>query len=387
MRVVHLTWEFPPSSAGGVAAHVDGLAHGLCRAGHEVVVVTRRIPGTATDTTTPGGVRVLRADVDLPWLPDHLIARTTSANHALAAAVAPLAADGWLPEVIHAHDWEAAWAAGVVAAWSQAPLVTTFHGTERGRHGGHLPPGQPADINAIEWWQATRSVRVIATTRLMVRGVVDGFELDPDMVHRVPAGIDPTWWRQPSPGEPVGVPRSGRVFTWGRVQYEKGFQVLARAISLLRGRLIGLECTIAGRGSYLPELQSQIDIAGVGDVIDVPGFLGEDELRAALHDAGVVVIPSLYEPFGLVALEALAGGAPLIVANTGGLAELVAGTGAALLFEPGNADQLADCIETVLTDQRLAAEMSVRGAELLEASYSWDAIAARTQNVYERARG
>ena len=84
---------------------------------------------------------------------------------------------------------------------------------------------------------------------------------------------------------------------------------------------------IVGRGTYLPELQSQIDIAGVGNLIEVPGYLPDDDLRAVIHRAGCVVIPSLYEPFGVVALEALAGGAPLIVADTGGLAELVGGTG------------------------------------------------------------
>ena len=113
---------------------------------------------------------------------------------------------------------------------------------------------------------------------------------------------------------------------------------------------------IVGRGTYLPELQSQIDIAGVGNLIEVPGYLPDDDLRAAIHRAGCVVIPSLYEPFGVVALEALAGGAPLIVADTGGLAELVGGTGSALLFEPGNADELANCIERVLTDDDLADE-------------------------------
>ena len=134
---------------------------------------------------------------------------------------------------------------------------------------------------------------------------------------------------------------------------------------------------IAGRGSYLPELQSQIDIAGVGDIVELPGFVSDNELRAAIHRAGCVVIPSLYEPFGVVALEALAGGAPLIVADTGGLAELVGGTGSALLFEPGNADELADCIERVLTDARSRRRAGSYGAnELLEASYSWDAIAA-----------
>jgi glycogen(starch) synthase len=147
----------------------------------------------------------------------------------------------------------------------------------------------------------------------------------------------------------------------------------------------GLECMIAGRGSYLPELQSQIDIAGVGDLVELPGFLSDNELREAIHHAGCVVIPSPYEPFGVVALEALAGGAPLIVANTGGLGELVGGTGSAMLFEPGNAADLADCIEQVLTDDALADGLVARGKELLQASYSWDAIASRTLGVYAEA--
>jgi glycogen(starch) synthase len=374
-----LSWEFPPEPAGGTASHIDGLARAMVRAGHEVVLITRRTPSTP-DETDAGGVRVLRADVDLPWIPDNTLARTSSANHAFVAQLARL--DGWQPEIVHAHNWGAAWAGHVTSTLFGVPLVTTLHGTERGRNGGHLPSGQSTDINAVEWWLALRSTRVITSTKLMVREIVDSFELDPDVVHRIPNGVDPAWWAATGPEEPPARTRSGRVLAWGRVRYEKGFQVLARAIGVLRYRVIGLECTIAGRGSYLPELQSQIDIAGVGDIVDLPGYLSDDELRAAVHDAGCVVIPSLYEPFGVVALEALAGGAPLIVANTGGLAELVGGTGSALLFEPGNADELANCIEQVLTDHHTADELVRRGRELLEASYSWDAIAARTVAVY-----
>ncbi|MFW2334280.1 glycosyltransferase family 4 protein [Ilumatobacter sp.] len=379
MRVLILSWEFPPSAAGGTAAHVDGLAHALARLGHEVVVLTRRVPGGEPDATL-GGVRVLRADIELPWLPDNQVASTASANHALVAAFA--ATNGWRPDVIHAHDWSVAWAADVIGTATAAPIVTTFHGTERGRHGGHLKPGASTDINSIEWWQAYRSRRMTAATKLMVREIVDGFEVDPSHVTRIPSGIDPGWWRAPGPDESVLTGRSGLVLAWGRVQYEKGFQVLARAVGSLRYRIGGLECTIAGRGSYLPELQSQVDVAGVGDIVELPGFVSDNELRAATHRAGCIVIPSLYEPFGIVALEALASGAPLVVADTGGLAELVGGTGSALLFEPGNAEHLADCIEQVLTDQELADELVERGHELLEATYSWEAIAARTLNVY-----
>ncbi len=376
-----VTWEYPPSSVGGTAAHVDGLAHALGELGHEIVVVTRRIPGTDGESTT-AGVRELRADVELPWLPDHVVASAASGSHAFVAKLAALG--DWRPDVVHAHDWQVAWAAEVAARLFDCPLVTTFHGTERGRHGGHLAPGVAEDINSVEWWQASRSTRMIASTKLLVRDIVEGFEVDPDHVRRIPGGIDPAWWQSIGPDEVPGA-RGGMVLAWGRVQYEKGFQVLARAMASLRYRVAGVECTIAGRGSYLPELQSQIDLAQVGDMTHLPGFVSDHDLRAAVHRAGCVVIPSLYEPFGIVALEALAGGAPLVVADTGGLAELVGGTGSALLFEPGNADDLADCIERVLTDREVADELVRRGRELLEASYSWSAIAARTVAVYHEA--
>ena len=377
-----LSWEFPPSAAGGTAAHVDGLAHALDRLGHDVVVVTRRVAGT-DPTSVIGGVRIVRADTDLPWLPDNRVAATASANHAFVGAFTTLG--DWQPDVVHAHDWAVAWAADVISRWSGAPIVTTFHGTERGRHGGHLKPGDSTDINSVEWWQAYRSRRITAATKLMVREIVDGFEVDPSHVTRIPGGIDPAWWRAAGPDEVETAGRSGLVLAWGRIQYEKGFQVLARAVGSLRYRIGGLECMIAGRGSYLPELQSQVDMAGVGDILELPGFVSDNQLRAATHQAGCIVIPSLYEPFGVVALEALASGAPLIVADTGGLAELVGGTGSALLFEPGNAEQLADCIERVLTDQSLADGLVERGRELLEATYSWQAIATRTLNVYTDA--
>ena len=161
--------------------------------------------------------------------------------------------------------------------------------------------------------------------------------------------------------------------------------MLVRAIAELRQRLPEVRCVIAGRGSYLPELQSQIDVEGVADVVDLAGFVPDDDLRRILQRAGCVIIPSLYEPFGIVALEGMAAGAPTIVARTGGLAEIVEGTGAGLLFEPGNHHDLAARIESVLRDPTLAGSMSATAAELIAATYTWDAIATTTIGVYDHA--
>jgi glycogen(starch) synthase len=392
-----VVWEFPPEVASGVASHTDGLAHAMAAAGHDVVVFTRSHPSVSDDVEI-AGVRVLRAEIALPWIPEEdLIAKTASANHHLVGLAASLGE--WRPDVVHCHDWQTAWAGDVLSRLFDVALVATFHGTERTRHGGHLPPGRPSDVHTIEWWLAFRAQRIITTTHLLAREIASGFELDPDRIDVIANGIEPLWWR--SAGAPdgdrddhddhgvdagvdAGVDSEypSYVLTWGRVQYEKGFQVLVRAISTIRSTVPGLGCIIAGRGSFLPELQSQIDLEGVSDLISLPGFLTDTELRSAIHRASCVVIPSLYEPFGVVALEAMAAGAPLIVAETGGLAELVSGTGAALMFEPGNAEQLAEAITQVVTEPEIAAELRRRSTEVVDATYSWNAIATRSVEIY-----
>jgi glycogen(starch) synthase len=378
-----LSWEYPPLVVGGISAHVEGLAHAMARAGHEVVVLSLHHPA-APDDATVDGVRVLRARTDLPWIPEQdLVARMASANHQLVQLTARLGT--WRPDVVHAHDWLVAWAGDTLKTLWGVPLVATIHATERGRHGGHVPPGPPAAINAAEWWLTYQAREVICCSRFMAREVLEGFELPMEKLHLVPNGVDPTLWAPPAVAK--AAPREPLVLSWGRVQYEKGFQVLAGAMALLRHKVPGIRCIIAGRGSYLPELQMQIDVEGVSDLVHLAGFVPDDELRTLLHRAGCVVIPSLYEPFGIVALEAMAAGAPTIVARTGGLAEIVEGTGAGLLFEPGSRDQLAALIEQVLSEPAVAAGLAARATTLLRERYSWDAIAASTIEVYERATG
>ena len=380
-----LSWEFPPRSTGGIAAHVEGLGSALARAGHDVVILTVADRPAELEAKPPDRVRVLRTLVDLPWLPpSEAVTRTASANHAVTKLGSRLVGDldGWEPDIVHGHDWQLGWAADSLAARYDVPFVLTMHGTERVRHGGQLPLGHPTDINSIEWWLAFQADRLIAPTRFVVEQLITGFELADDHVTHIPNGIDPGHWRPANGFGSPPAPRPPLVVSWGRVQYEKGFQVLARAMHELRGRVPGVESVIAGRGSYLPELQTQVDVEGVSDIVGLPGYLDDTDLRRLVHRAGCVVIPSLYEPFGIVALEALAAGAPLIVARTGGLAELVADTDAGVTFEPGNPDDLADAIEQVLTNSELATLLVANARDLVERRYAWPAIARRTSELY-----
>jgi glycogen synthase len=383
-----LSWDFPPRATGGIAAQVSGLSAALAAAGHDVVVLTVADRPAELAAVAPANVRVLRAQTDLPWLPPvEVVTRIASANHSVTRLGVRLTGelDGWEPDVVHGHDWQLGWAADTLANRYGVPFVLTMHGTERVRHGGQLPLGHPTDINSIEWWLAFQAHRLIAPTKFIVEQLITGFELDAEHVVHIPNGIDPALWRPVGASVALEREREPLVVSWGRVQYEKGFQVLARAMHALRGRVPEVHSVIAGRGSYLPELQTQVDVEGVSDLITLTGFVPDAELRRLLHRAGCVVIPSLYEPFGIVALEALAAGAPLIVARTGGLAELVVGTHAGVTFEPGNPDDLADAIEQVLTNDELATILVANARDLVERRYAWGAIARATADAYGAA--
>lgn len=378
MRVLLVSWEYPPHVVSGVSTHVRGLAQALAASGHDVAVFTTSSPDVP-DESDDHGVRVRRAAIGLPWIDDtDVVASTASANHHLVTLLGDLDhLDGWRPDVVHGHDWTTGWAAHTIARVTRSPLVMTMHGTEHSRHSGHVPPGEPSNVHAVENWLAWVADLVVCNSRFMRNDVIDAFEIDPARVRLIPSGIDADSW-----AAPPDTIRQPLVMAWGRVLYEKGFQVIAQAMGRLRGQVTDLSAVIAGRGPYLAELQSQIDVEGVNDLVQLAGFVPDAELRATLHRAGCVVIPSLYEPFGVVALEALAAGAPVIAADTGGLHEILADTGAALLFEPGNDAQLADAIARVLTDPSLATALTTRASDLVRDTFSWDAVAARTVDTY-----
>jgi glycogen(starch) synthase len=380
MRIAMVSWEFPPLVVGGLAAHVDGLSRALVRAGHEVVVFTLH-HADAPDDSVIDGVRVVRARVDLPWLPDdNFLAQMASANHKLVQLATGL--DGWRPDLVHAHDWLVAWAGDDLQALWGVPLVATIHATEKGRNQGVVPPGQPSGIHAVEWWLTFQAATVIACSRYMGDEVVNGFDLPPAKVHVVPNGVDAALWAAP-PGTPPRGRDGNLVVSWGRVQYEKGFQTLVSALPALRHRVPHVHAVIAGRGSHLGELEALSRRLGVDDIVRFAGFVPDEELRRLLHVCSCAVIPSLYEPFGIVALEALAAGAPLVAAASGGMAEVLDGTGAGLLYPPGDVDALAAALLRMLGDESVAAASQEAGRHLVTEAYSWDAVAAATVPVYE----
>jgi glycogen(starch) synthase len=389
--VLMLSWEFPPLVVGGLGRHVEALAQELAAAGHEVQVVTRGEKDELVDEVI-AGVRVRRAAADpiaIDFTTESLLAWSQAAEHALIRAALPLLRGG-VPDVVHAHDWLVAQSATTLAQASGAPLIATMHATEAGRNQGWLPKPLNLAIHSVERWLAQSADAVITCSQTMRAEVSRLFELNATHVHVVPNGIDAPRWRVPVQARAATRARHGGdpliVFA-GRLVHEKGVQTLLDALRRLRAAHPGLRLAVAGTGTFEDALHDRARTLRIARAVDWLGFVEDEELAPLLAAADVVVVPSLYEPFGIVALEAAAARAPVVVAETGGLVDLVTDRIAIASFPPGDADALVQAIGAVLAnpgDTRAAVERATR---VLKRDYTWQAVARHTADIYRRAAG
>ncbi len=392
MKVLMLSWEYPPVVVGGLGRHVHALARHLVAQGHEVVVLCRHSAGTdavthpTTDTVTEG-VRVIMVAED----PTHvrfekdLVAWTLAMGHGLVRAGLALFRS-WRPDVVHAHDWLVTHPAVALAEAASVPLVATIHATEAGRHAGWLSQPLNQQVHSVEWWLANRADALITCSAAMRAEVAHLFEVSQDIavIHN---GIEPGGWRV----SPAAV-RSARsqygsplVVYFGRLEYEKGVQDLLATIPRLRRRHPGLRLVVAGQGVQAAALVEQARKLRIRRAVDFVGHLPDRSLVACLAAADVVVLPSRYEPFGIVALEAAAAGAPLVASTAGGLAELVVDGETGLSITPGDVAGIADAVTEVLTDPTAAARRARAAKARLAAEFNWEGIASATAAVYQSA--
>jgi glycogen(starch) synthase len=385
MRVMVLSWEYPPVVVGGLGRHVHALCEAMAAAGHEVTVVSRHRAGAAYDEVVRG-VRVVRVPEDPPLFDfeQSLLSWTMAFNHALTRAALAVA-DQIAPEVVHAHDWLVAHAATTLKHHLGVPLVATVHATEAGRHQGWLPGALNRSIHTVEWWLTYEARRVITCSEYMRWEVTRLFDLPPDKVTPIPNGVDPA---------PVDHAAAAAVraeygdapllLFAGRLVYEKGLHDVLRALPRLRRRHPGLRLLVAGEGPQADDLRAQAKALRLGRAVEWLGFVEPARLAALTAAADCALVPSIYEPFGMVALEAAAAGTPLVVADTGGLREFVRHDATGLRFAAGDVGGLADAVSLVLRDEVLARRLARAGRAAL-AGYAWAAIAVRTVAEYGRA--
>jgi glycogen(starch) synthase len=401
MRVLMLSWEYPPVVIGGLGRHVHALATRLADQGHDVVVLCRQESGTDATThpstdTVAEHVRVVRVAEDPPHLAFErdLVAWTLAMGHAMVRAAHALLRS-WRPDVVHAHDWLVTHPAIAVADLLGVPLVATMHATEAGRHSGWLSQPLNQQIHSVEWWLANRADALVTCSSAMRTEAAQLFELDAQTIAVIHNGIETQSWRISTDiGTDIGTAFRRRhtpdgtplLLFFGRLEWEKGVQDLIAALPRIRARHPGTRLVVAGKGRQEPELVATARKHRVRRAVDLVGHLTDRELRAALAAADAVVLPSRYEPFGIVALEAAAAGAPLVASTAGGLGEVVVDGRTGVSFPPGDIAAITNAVDTVLRDPAAARSRANAAQERLAVDFDWGRIAQATAGVYASAQ-
>lgn len=383
MRLLILTWEYPPIVEGGLARHVCKLAEALARRGNEVHVLTRG-DRALPESAVQNGVNVHRVpEPSRPRDLDEFVAWIEHMNDDMLAAGRALEAELSF-DIVHGHDWLVARAGKALAKDIGAPWVVTVHATEHGRHQGWVENYPQSHIHGVERWMTHDATRVIACSHYMQEHCSEIFEIDADRIDVIPNGIDPTDLR-PLPELDAyrarfAEPDERLIILAGRLVYEKGFQLALEALPAVIRDLGKVRFVVAGSGTHEHELKAQATELGLDEHGTFMGWVDDRELHSLYAVADLCIIPSIYEPFGLVALEAMASGCVCIVADTGGLREIVPET-AGLRFTARDPEALRLAVERALTDSALRAELVDEAREHVR-RFDWDEIADHTLALY-----
>jgi glycosyltransferase involved in cell wall biosynthesis len=385
MKVLVLTWEFPPRVVGGISRHVAELYPELVKLGHRIHLITMEF-GHAPDYEQVDGVFVHRVAV-APG--DNFFHWIGNMNVSMGEHGGKLLAEEGPFDLIHAHDWLVAEAAIALKSHFKIPLVATIHATEFGRSNG-IHTAEQAYINAQEWQLAYNAWRVIVCTDYMRREVERALAVPWGKIDVVYNGIraekkhhqgdfDFQQFRRNYAGDSEKI-----VYYVGRLTYEKGVAVLVNAAPRVIAEMAGqVKFVIIGSGGSAA-LKERVGQLGIWDKFYFTGFMSDQDLDKFQTIADCAVFPSLYEPFGIVALESFAARVPVVVSDTGGLPEVVRHTKTGVVTWTNNADSLAWGILEVLKNPGYAQWLVDNAYGDLERRFDWAKLAHQTEAVYGR---
>ncbi|HLO02468.1 MAG TPA: 1,4-alpha-glucan branching protein domain-containing protein [Symbiobacteriaceae bacterium] len=370
LHILMLSWEFPPNNVGGLGRHVHDLGKALVGLGHRVSVLTACMPGERPDEERIAGMRVRR--IARPPETDSFLAWVYQLNRSLQQEALAWANQAGPFDLVHAHDWLAGQAGmGLKAAW-RVPLVATIHALEQGRNGS-INSDLQAAIHEEEIRLAQTTDQVITVSEAMGKAVAWYSGRIPTVIYN---GID-------LPGTVVAAEASPDPYFFfiGRLVPEKGVQVAIEALSHLPPTV---RLLVAGKGPMEAELKEQATRLGLAARVQFLGRVTDVDRDRYLAGAVAGLVPSLYEPFGIVALEVMAAGVPVIVSETGGLREIVTHDQNGLRVYPGDPHSLAIQMKRLLTDGALKRRLVAAANRDLTERFGWSQIAAQTIQVYKR---
>lgn len=386
MKILMLTWEYPPRVVGGISRVVYDLSHRLIKDGHEVTVVTYR-DGEVPYYEDDKGVKVYRVD-NYMIQPNNFIDWILQLNFNMVEKASQLIAEQGKYDVIHAHDWLVASAAKTLKHSFDIPIVATIHATEAGRNSGIREPNQKY-INDTEWMLTYEANEIIVNSNYMKSEVQRLFGLPFEKINVVPNGVnlnkftgmdrDYTFRRR------YAMDNEKIILFMGRLVYEKGIQYLIAAMPKVLSAYHDAKLVIAGKGGMLDELKAQADYLGISNKVYFAGYMNGKDVERMYKAADISVFPSTYEPFGIVALEGMLAERPIVVSDAGGLGEIVEHGVTGMKSYCGNPNSIADSILELLFNPELCDNIVKKAKTKVKENYNWQKIAQDTHFTYQKA--
>ncbi len=397
MRVLMLSWEYTPHLVGGLGKHVVELLPELVDEDVEVHLVTPRFKGGESEEPLTGpdgqpatnGSRVYRVDAHA-YQSGNFFTNTVQTNVLLEQACQQVIDRIGPFDLIHAHDWLVSFAAISIKNSRRLPLLSTIHATEMGRNRGVLYEQMQRDIHMAEWNLVYESWRTIACSYYMAGEVRNYFGAPDVKIDVIPNGVDPRPFDALDRGDLMSwrdqlARRDEKiVFYVGRLVWEKGLQVLVDAAPQIVSIYPNVRFVVAGGGDFRFDLADRARRNGVGDWFIFPGRISDEDRERLFKTADVAVVPSLYEPFGIVALEAMAAGCPVVASDVGGLSEVITLHETGILVHPNDPGSLAWGILHTMVNAGWAMGRAENANRMVREFYNWDRIAKMTKGVYER---
>jgi len=391
MRVLHLSSEYPPQRVYGLGRFVRDLAGAATALGDEVHVLTNSLGGADQDILADG-VHVHRIDFPNPPKPPDSPTQVMQFNMLALQRFTRIAERIGPIDVVNAHDWLMGVAGRAVRRLHGAPLVATIHDTVVGKTAGDLTNPQRYEAG-LERLTCRWADRVICCSEYVRCELTTQYDVPADRVCVIPCAVDAGSFAPPDPGSlPLfksAVVKDGErlVVYVGRLDPEKGVAVLIDAAARVLGVTDDVRFIVAGTGTKAGALAQRVRTRRLQSKMRLMGYVSGPALAYLYHAADVLVCPSLYEPFGMVALEGMVCGAPVIVSDTGGLAEIVQDGVTGLVTPPGDARPLAEAICRMLFDDALRRALGDAGRQRAREVYTWPNVARQTKALYDEAIG
>lgn len=387
MNILVLTWEFPPRIIGGISRHVAELYPELVKLGHNINLITVQVGGVS-DYEIVEGITVHR----VPVVGDaDFFGWVKNMNESMVTCATKLLGEHSF-DLIHAHDWLVSEAATHLRQQYHLPLVATIHATEYGRYNG-IHTDTQRYIHDKEVFLAAEAQRVIVCTKYMQSELERALNCPATKVDIVYNGLsleratrsqhmdfDRAMFRSQfaEPDEQI-------VYYVGRLTHEKGIFLLLNAAPKVVAETNGkVKFVIIGSGdAYSILLQRQAWDLGLSHRVLFTGFMSDEDLSKFQTIADCAVFPSLYEPFGIVALESFAAKVPVVVSDTGGMPEVVRDGLTGIVTKVNNSDSLAEGILEVLQNPENGKKLIENAQFDLKERFAWPRLAKQTVNVYQ----